>query len=215
MNFIIDLTTPVPSPAKTIAMASNDQVISASNQVNTVEISKANAIAGEATGISKFREYLSQNIDSDEQFMKKRSEYASKIISYFEQYVVKQSLNLKVEFNKRFASKAGSFQGNKIVLSTKIIISWERLKQTVLHELCHAAVKYVSQVNDNHGPFFHKWAIICDIHLGVLIPTRHTYDIKFKHVYKCSSCGIDHSRNRAMDISRKVCKCRGKIIKLN
>ena len=164
---------------------------------------------------AEFKEYLSTKID-DIQFMRERSDHASKILAMFERDVCKRALRLKLEFNDKFSSRAGSFSVERIRLSSKILVTWDRLKETLLHELCHAATVMVSHVNDHHGPVFQHWANICKSKLGVNITTRHSYEIEFKHVFKCTSasCGKTHSRNRSFNLKRFKCACGGEIKKI-
>jgi hypothetical protein len=42
----------------------------------------------------------------------------------------------------------------RIELSSKVIDSCDRLRDTLIHELCHAACSIISKKCDNHGPIW-------------------------------------------------------------
>jgi hypothetical protein len=44
-------------------------------------------------------------------------------------------------------------------LSSKFLTTYERLKKTLSHEMCHAATHLIDgEVSDVHGPIWYKWA---------------------------------------------------------
>jgi len=67
----------------------------------------------------------------------------------------------------------------------------ERCRDTLLHELCHAAVSLIDNVMDEgHGPLWRKWtrkAERCYPYLPA-ISVKHTYDIAYKFIYRCIKC---------------------------
>lgn len=45
----------------------------------------------------------------------------------------------------------------RIVLSTKVVDSAERVRDTLVHELCHAATWMVNNVHNGHGVYWRGW----------------------------------------------------------
>ncbi|ELU08921.1 hypothetical protein CAPTEDRAFT_178344 [Capitella teleta] len=101
----------------------------------------------------------------------------------------------------------------KIELSVKVCDSAERLRDTMIHEMCHAAVWLIHGQNDHHGPLWQLYARKSNrIHEDLTTISRcHTYEIQTKYTYKCNKCGYEIGRHsKSLDIEKKVCGyCRG------
>lgn len=57
--------------------------------------------------------------------------------------------------------------------------------------MCHAAVSLIDGVlNEGHGPLWKKWTRQAERRYPYLpaISVRHTYDITYKFVYRCTRC---------------------------
>ncbi len=67
----------------------------------------------------------------------------------------------------------------------------ERCRDTLLHEMCHAAVSLIDGVmKGGHGPLWRKWtrkAERCYPYLPA-VSVKHTYDIAYKFIYRCIKC---------------------------
>ncbi|XP_065836217.1 germ cell nuclear acidic protein-like isoform X2 [Oscarella lobularis] len=127
--------------------------------------------------------------------------------------------DLKFEWNARLTSTAGScaytWKNNErsatITLSTKIIDSYERLRDTLIHELCHAATWIID--NDrhaHHGPAWKKWVRIAEsIHPDLPCVSRcHNYSINTKYTYICqnSDCYFSEGRHsKSINLDRARC----------
>nr|CAB3262685.1 uncharacterized protein LOC100181834 [Phallusia mammillata] len=102
-----------------------------------------------------------------------------------------------------------------ISLSDKVIDSACRLRDTLVHEMCHAAVWLVNNANESHGPFWKSWAAKARrIHPELpLIERCHNYDIQYKYTYQCTRCKTEIGRHsKSLDTSKKVCGlCHGKL----
>ena len=100
----------------------------------------------------------------------------------------------------------------RIQLSTKVLDSADRLRDTMIHEMCHAASWIVSGYN-GHGSHWIRWTKHAMERFPELpiIGERHSYPIKCKYTYRCVGCGYSVGRHtRSLDTSRKVCgHCRG------
>ena len=72
-----------------------------------------------------------------------------------------------------------------IELATKVIDDEERLRATLLHEMCHAAQWLVDGVHKPpHGSSFKKWAALSTRVIGdVEVTTTHDYQIVYKYAW--------------------------------
>lgn len=55
----------------------------------------------------------------------------------------------------------------RIELATKIVDSAERLRDTLVHEMCHAATWIVNEVADGHGKCWKAWYISHFNHVSI------------------------------------------------
>ncbi|KAJ5168028.1 uncharacterized protein N7482_003622 [Penicillium canariense] len=107
-----------------------------------------------------------------------------------------------------------------IELAERIIDDEYRLINTLAHEYCHLANYIVSNVHDNpHGASFKRWGQECaevlkdhPIYGGQInVTTKHSYEIDYKYVWSCVSCGQDYGRHsKSINTERVRCgACRG------
>ncbi|KAK3321666.1 SprT-like family-domain-containing protein [Apodospora peruviana] len=87
-----------------------------------------------------------------------------------------------------------------IELAEKVINDEHRLLNVMAHEFCHLANFMVSGVTTNpHGKQFKAWAAKCSHAFGashgIEVTTKHSYDIDFRYVWECSSCGLEYKRH--------------------
>lgn len=103
----------------------------------------------------------------------------------------------------------------RIELASKVIDDRFKLRDTLLHELCHAASYLIDGVKDGHGNFFKKWGRHCNELLpDIPVVSRcHSYQINYKFVYVCSRCGQNYGRHsKSIDVGKKCCGiCKGKL----
>ncbi|CAB3233248.1 unnamed protein product [Arctia plantaginis] len=103
---------------------------------------------------------------------------------------------------------------SSIKLSTKVVDAPQRLRDTLIHELCHAATWLIdSELRAGHGPLWNKWAkraLKAYPELGE-ISRCHDMEIHFKYSYKCTKCGYSVQRHsKSIDVTKKCCGyCRG------
>ncbi|KAF5277771.1 hypothetical protein FQR65_LT03751 [Abscondita terminalis] len=102
----------------------------------------------------------------------------------------------------------------RIVLSSKVIDSCDRLRDTLIHELCHAATWIINEVANGHGDFWKAWASKASRTFPELPPIKrcHDYVINTKYTYRCMDCGYSIGRHsKSLDVERKRCGyCYGK-----
>ncbi|KHN88658.1 Acidic repeat-containing protein [Toxocara canis] len=96
-----------------------------------------------------------------------------------------------------------------------MIFFLERVRDTLLHELCHAAVWVIDRVDvGGHGAAWKRWAIHCMSVFSSLPPIErcHNYKIDTKFLYICNGCGQTLKRHtKSFDTDRKICAiCRGR-----
>eukprot|EP01062_Namystynia_karyoxenos_P066929 TRINITY_DN60845_c0_g1_i1.p1 TRINITY_DN60845_c0_g1~~TRINITY_DN60845_c0_g1_i1.p1 ORF type:complete len:554 (+),score=118.59 TRINITY_DN60845_c0_g1_i1:85-1746(+) len=110
------------------------------------------------------------------------------------------------------------FKGGKarrwalIELSCKVLDSEERLRATLLHEMCHAAAWIIDGVSKPpHGAAFCRWARQAMAATGMRITVCHNYQVHRPIVYRCVECGHNYRRHsKSIDVARQRCGiCRG------
>ncbi|KAJ8920688.1 hypothetical protein NQ315_004827 [Exocentrus adspersus] len=116
---------------------------------------------------------------------------------------------------KKITKRTGTIERKaRIALSTKVIDSAYRLRDTLIHEMCHAATWIVNCVSDGHGPYWKAWAYKAMKIFPELPPIKrcHDYAINYKYTYRCTSCGYSIGRHsKSLNIERKRCGyCYGK-----
>lgn len=104
-------------------------------------------------------------------FKKRKEELSQHLFRLYNQSVFDDQLpaDLPIEWNKRLLRTAGYCTYKKssknpedrsvrIELSTKVCDSAERVRDTLIHELCHAAVWLINGTRDGHGQYWKYWA---------------------------------------------------------
>uniref|UniRef100_A0A0K0G417 SprT-like domain-containing protein n=1 Tax=Strongyloides venezuelensis TaxID=75913 RepID=A0A0K0G417_STRVS len=130
--------------------------------------------------------------------------------------------SINLEWNKKLRKTAGttsysSKKGVKIFLSDKVCNKPYRIRDTLIHEMCHAASFLIDKVlNDGHGPSFKKWASVCSRSFPKIpeVSRCHNYDIEAKYHYICEGCQQTVKRHsKSLDTLKKICGiCRGKFV---
>ncbi|XP_046907192.1 acidic repeat-containing protein isoform X1 [Hypomesus transpacificus] len=135
---------------------------------------------------------------------------------------------MSVSWNKKMRKTAGycitgqeRVGGNRyarIELSEKVCDSADRLRDTLVHEMCHAATWLINGVRDGHGPFWKLYASKATlVHPELPMVTRcHSYDINYKYKYQCSHCKNTIGRHsKSLDTQRFICAlCTGPLVLL-
>jgi hypothetical protein len=101
------------------------------------------------------------------------------------------------------------------VFFNKIQIISERCRDTLLHEMCHAAVTLIDGVMEyGHGPLWRQWTLIAERSYPYLPPisVRHTYDVMYKFIYRCIQCQHEvYRHSKSLDLRVDFCgKCMGR-----
>lgn len=59
---------------------------------------------------------------------------------------------------KKITRRGGSVERSvRIALASKILDSADRLRDTLIHEMCHAAAWIINEVSDGHGHYWKLW----------------------------------------------------------
>ncbi|KAM6438164.1 germ cell nuclear acidic protein isoform 2-T2 [Liasis olivaceus] len=162
-------------------------------------------------------------------FWRKKEELAQKLYSFYNCSVFEEKLPEKMEiiWNKKMQKTAGCcITGQlkdpgrrryaKIMLSEKVCDSADRLRDTLIHELCHAATWLIHGVRDGHGRFWNLYAKkSAMIHPELPVVSRcHNYEIKYKFSYECLRCKNTIGRHsKSLDTQRFVCAlCKGQLV---
>ncbi|KAH7129325.1 SprT-like family-domain-containing protein [Dactylonectria estremocensis] len=102
-----------------------------------------------------------------------------------------------------------------IELAEKVIDDDHRLLNVLAHEFCHLANFMISGITNNpHGKEFKIWAAQCSrtfADRGIVVTTKHSYDIDFKYVWECEACTTEFKRHsKSIDPERHRCgSCKG------
>nr|XP_057919747.1 germ cell nuclear acidic protein [Doryrhamphus excisus] len=163
-------------------------------------------------------------------FKQKKEELTTKLYTMYNSSVFdnKLPLNMSVTWNKKMRKTAGYCitgqerkTGNRyarIELSEKVCDSADRLRDTLIHEMCHAATWLINGVRDGHGNFWKLYARKSTlVHPELPMVTRcHSYDITYKFKYQCTRCQNTIGRHsKSLDTQRFVCAlCTGQLVLL-
>lgn len=164
-------------------------------------------------------------------FKHNKDELTSRLFGLYNASVFDGKLpaSMSVTWNKKMRKTAGYCitgqergGGNRyarIELSEKVCDSADRLRDTLIHEMCHAATWLINGVRDGHGNFWRLYARKSTVvHPELPMVTRcHSYDIKYKFQYQCTRCQNTIGRHsKSLDTERFVCAlCTGKLVLLN
>ncbi|KAK6299283.1 hypothetical protein J4Q44_G00307930 [Coregonus suidteri] len=152
-------------------------------------------------------------------FQQTKEELTRKLYCLYNTSVFHSKLprNMSVSWNKKMRKTAGYCitgqergGGNRyarIQLSEKVCDSADRLRDTLVHEMCHAATWLINSVRDGHGPFWKLYAHKATLaHPELPTVTRcHGYDINYKL----------GRHSKSLDTQRFVCAlCTGQLVLL-
>lgn len=170
---------------------------------------------------------------SKAQFRKNRERLTQEAFAEFNEVVFDGKLNtVTVTWSSKLRTTAGVARCTKerknsdrrfasIELSMKVIDEYQRLRHTLLHEMCHAAQWLVDgAINPPHGACFKKWANLAMSRInGVTVTTTHSFAIQYKYAWACTTerCGVVFQRqSKSIDVNKHFCgKCKGRLVEIN
>ncbi|XP_043830808.1 acidic repeat-containing protein-like [Dromiciops gliroides] len=177
-------------------------------------------------------ELSSSTSDYVKYFQLKKEELTWKLYHFFNATIFGKKLpeKISINWNKKMRTTAGycHFSGKeggpqatrsiRIELSEKVCDSADRLRDTLIHELCHGATWLFHGVRDCHGPFWKVYAQrSASVHPELpLVKRCHTYEIHYKFIYECSQCKARVGRHsKSVDTDCVVCSlCHGPLLLL-
>ncbi|RDD39207.1 Acidic repeat-containing protein [Trichoplax sp. H2] len=114
--------------------------------------------------------------------------------------------DFQITWNKKMTKTAGfciytrreNARIARIELSEKVCDSTERIRDTLIHELCHAATWVVNGCKDGHGKIWKYWAYKANkIYPNIpLISRCHSYNIHAKYTYRCTNLECSYKIDR-------------------
>ncbi|XP_065771813.1 germ cell nuclear acidic protein isoform X2 [Muntiacus reevesi] len=176
-------------------------------------------------GLENLKQYSGKN------YKQNKDELIQKIYSLLNSSVFDQKMPEKIEigWSKKMVRSAGLCTTGKlrypkrqryakIRISLKVCDSADRLRDTLIHEVCHAASWLLDGVRDSHGDMWRYYARKSNmVHPELPKVTRcHNYKINYKIYYECTQCKSRVGRySRSLDTTRFICaKCKGSLVLL-
>lgn len=108
--------------------------------------------------------------------------------------------DMNLLWNGRLSSTAGyckntirlGVRSSEIHISNKVCTTPERMRDTLAHEICHAACFLLNEVNDGHGPIWKSWANLINMTYKQIpkITVSHSYFVEKKYIFKCINCHL-------------------------
>ncbi|XP_020806197.1 uncharacterized protein LOC110182493 isoform X1 [Drosophila serrata] len=157
-----------------------------------------------------------------ENFAKNKELLAQHLYKMFNTQVFNNDLDVELTWSKLLRNTAGRCMNKRknnqrssvVELSVKVLTTADRLRCTLIHELCHAAA-WIFNGEGGHGRVWKMWAKRANDKLPDLPPIKvcHNYSIEFKYTYKCMSCNTSsHAHSRSRKVENLRCRrCRGPI----
>ncbi|XP_075699584.1 germ cell nuclear acidic protein-like [Rhinoderma darwinii] len=160
-------------------------------------------------------------------FHQNKQELTRRLYEFYNQSVFDNQLpeHMDISWNKRLRKTCGrtGFLNNNgdrsaiIQLSDKVCDSAERVKNTLIHEMCHAACWIIDgRAEDCHGRLWKFYCEEANLAHPELPPItqHHDYEIHYPVVYECSGCQFRVGRwTESLDTERFLCgSCHNKMV---
>nr|XP_019545015.2 LOW QUALITY PROTEIN: acidic repeat-containing protein [Aedes albopictus] len=140
----------------------------------------------------------------------------------YNQNVFENKMDIPLSWNNKLTCTAGrcfNIKKNgerscRIELSDKVITCAERMRSTLIHEMCHAAA-WIHNGENGHGKHWKNWTYRARRVFPELPPITvcHHYEIEYKYTYQCVLCKAKynaHTRSKKTENIR-CAYCHGKI----
>ncbi|XP_077148366.1 germ cell nuclear acidic protein-like [Ranitomeya variabilis] len=160
-------------------------------------------------------------------FQKTKHELATRLFKLYNRTVFGNELpedKIQFKWSKRLRATSAfcyniwkdNDQYSTIELSDKVCDSAERLRDTLAHELCHAACWHIDGMqNDGHGPLWLSYTeMVISAHPELPpVSMYHAYDINYTYNYVCAGCGYRVGRFTKIREEKTFCrKCGGSLL---
>uniref|UniRef100_G3RFY5 Germ cell nuclear acidic peptidase n=1 Tax=Gorilla gorilla gorilla TaxID=9595 RepID=G3RFY5_GORGO len=173
--------------------------------------------------LEKSKKYSGKNLKRN------KDELVQRIYDLFNRSVCAKKLpeKLRIGWNNKMVKTAGLCSTGemwypkwrrfaKIQIGLKVCDSADRIRDTLIHEMCHAASWLIDGIHDSHGDAWKYYARKSNrIHPELPRVTRcHNYKINYKVHYECTGCKTRIGRyTKSLDTSRFICaKCKGSLV---
>ncbi|XP_055124519.1 germ cell nuclear acidic protein [Symphalangus syndactylus] len=173
--------------------------------------------------LEKSKKYSGKNLKRN------KNELVRRIYDLFNRSVCDKKLpeKLRIGWNNKMVKTAGLCSTGemwypkrrrfaKIQIGLKVCNSADRIRDTLIHELCHAASWLIDGIRDSHGDAWKYYARKSNkIHPELPRVTRcHNYKINYKVHYECTGCKTRIGcYTKSLDTSRFICaKCEGSLV---
>lgn len=133
-------------------------------------------------------------------YRQNKDELVTKLTEIYNEAIFDNALVVPISWNKKLTLTAGRCRLTKkngerlarIELSEKVLTSADRLRCTLIHELCHAAT-WIFDGEDGHGRTWKSWAAKANKIFRELpkINVCHQYSIEYKYTYQCQVCNAE------------------------
>ncbi|XP_014288273.1 putative uncharacterized protein DDB_G0282133 [Halyomorpha halys] len=113
-------------------------------------------------------------------------------------------------------TKNGKIRQSTIKLSKTVVDDASKVRDVLLHELCHAANWLIDEQAGGHGPLFKKWVNKIWIKFPEVpkVKTTHSYELKWKYRYKCSYCSYELGKMK-LSLTETSCRLCGGLVTVN
>lgn len=170
-----------------------------------------------------FLKSLDDEMFGQEHFKDNKVELTNKLFGiYCEDLFPGLRGHVHIKWNTRLCKKAGRCRNiitengriSVIQLSARVLNSAARLRDTLIHEMCHAACCiYNGITNDGHGLYWQLWTEVVRRTYPELPVIRqyHFYHVERKYIYRCKKCTYSIYRHKkSHHTERHGCyRCRG------
>lgn len=156
-------------------------------------------------------------------YKSKKSELTERLFKLYNEKVFDNVLTgVPIVWNKKLLNTAGRCNNSRkagirqstLELSEKVLTSADRLRCTLIHEMCHAAT-WIIQGENGHGYAWKRWAAKANNIFPELpkINVCHDYIIEYKYVYQCTNCKAkSHAHSKSKKVENIRCSiCKGSI----
>ncbi|XP_012498337.1 PREDICTED: acidic repeat-containing protein [Propithecus coquereli] len=176
-------------------------------------------------GLENLKQY------SGRKFKQNKDELVQRIYSLFNRSVCDEQLPEKMDivWNKKMLRTAGLCTTGqkqypkkerfaKIQIAVKVCDSADRLRDTLIHEICHAASWLIDGIRDSHGDAWKYYAMKSNmVHPELPLVTRcHNYTINYRIQYECTQCKSRIGRyTKSLNTNLFICaQCKGTLVML-
>ena len=191
---------PSPAPVVTPKIKKPVRKKAAEEKFKTPEPSKTLTFLSSLTKDTPLARCHPEAVPYVKQFKTSKAELAVRLYSLYNTEIFENALpdDMEITWNVRLTKTAGlcyskrhrkyniETRSSRIELSTKVIDSGDRLRDTLIHEMCHAASWIISGYRDGHGPLWRTWAEKAMRRFPELpvIDRCHSYQINTKYTYR-------------------------------